>query len=208
MPRATAAHVTREAIVEKAAEIAAEHGYDALTMRTLADRFGVAPMTLYRHVRTKDDLMAALADRMFGEIEIAPREDWQAELKAIFRSVHDLLVANPELAQTAVRRPIAGENSYHGAERVLDALRRGGLTGDAGISAFTALSAYTQGFALQQIHPPTRNELGDRLAVLELLPEEQFPLVKSIGTRFLLRDSDRHFEAGLDALIRGLATTA
>lgn len=174
-------------------------------MRALAERFGVAPMTLYRHVRTKEDLLAALADRMLAELEIPPRGDWQSELEIIFQSLRRLLLANPELAEIAIRRPIAGENAYRGAEHVLDALRRGGLVGDAATSAFGALTVYTQGFALQQIHTSSHAELGDRLAVLELLPAEAFPLVKAIGTSFLLRDLDRHFEDGLRALLRGLA---
>jgi TetR/AcrR family tetracycline transcriptional repressor len=206
MPRPDASHVTRAAIIDAAAEIVSEHGYDGLNMRSLAERFGVAPMTLYRHVRTKDDLLAALADRMLAQLEIPPPGDWQTELEVIFSSLHRLLLASPELAEIAIRRPVAGENAYRGAERVLDALRRGGLVGDAAPSAFSALTVYTQGFALQQIHTSSRAELGDRLAVLELLPAEDFPLVKATGTSFLLRDSDRHFEEGLSALLRGLAT--
>jgi AcrR family transcriptional regulator len=205
MPRSDASHVTRAAVIDAAAAIVSERGYQGLNMRALAERFGVAPMTLYRHVRTKEDLLAALADRMLAEIEIPPIGEWQAELTAIFGSLHGLLLANPELAEIAIRRPIAGENAYRGAERVLDALRRGGLVDDAAVSAFSALTVYTQGFALQQIHASSPSQLGDRLAVLELLPAGEFPLIKAIGTRFLIRDSDRHFERGLDALLRGLA---
>jgi hypothetical protein len=40
--------------------------------------------------------------------------------------------------------------------------------------------------------------------VLELLDRDEFPLVKAIGSQFLVRDSDQHFEAGLNALLRGL----
>jgi AcrR family transcriptional regulator len=205
MPRSDASHVSRAAIVDAAAALVAEHGYEGLNMRALAEQFGVAPMTLYRHVRTKEDLLAALADRMLAQLEIPPPGDWQADLRMIFKSLHRLLLANPELAEIAIRRPIAGQNAYRGAERVLDALGRGGLTGDAAVSAFSALTVYTQGFALQQIHTSSHAELGDRLAVFELLPAEEFPLVKATGTKFLLRDSDRHFEDGLNALLRGLA---
>ncbi len=205
MPRSDASHVTRDAIVDAAAAIVAEHGYESLNMRLLADHFRVAPMTLYRHVRTKDDLLAALADRMLAELEVPPAGEWQTELQAIFRSLHRLLLAHPELAEIAIRRPIAGENAYRGAERVLEVLSRGGLTGEAAVSAFSALTVYTQGFALQQIHTSSHAELGDRLAVLELLPAEEFPLIKAIDTRFLLRESGQHFEDGLTALLRGLA---
>jgi len=204
MPRADASHVTHQAIVDAAAAIVATRGYDGLNMRALAAEFDVAPMTLYRHVRTKDDLLAALADRMLAELKLPPASEWRRELKSIFQSIHRLLLANPELAEIAIRRPIAGENAYRGAERVLEVLQRGGLEGEAAVSAFSALTVFTQGFALQQIYMSSHAQLGDRLAALELLPADEFPLVKTIGTRFLLRDSDQHFDDGLDALIRGL----
>ena len=39
-------------------------------MRTLADGLGVAPMALYRHVANKDDLVDAMIDAVFGEVEL------------------------------------------------------------------------------------------------------------------------------------------
>jgi len=38
-------------------------------MRTLAEELEVAPMALYRHVANKDDLIDAMIDLVFGEID-------------------------------------------------------------------------------------------------------------------------------------------
>ena len=60
-----ASELTREDVIAAAAELVAERGYAGLSMRALAQRCGVATMTLYRHVRTKEDLLVALmTDRM------------------------------------------------------------------------------------------------------------------------------------------------
>ncbi|MDT7549302.1 MAG: hypothetical protein QOE84_1696, partial [Actinomycetota bacterium] len=55
-----ARELTRDDVIDAAAELVAEGGYAGLNMRALAERCGVATMTLYRHVRTKEDLLGAL----------------------------------------------------------------------------------------------------------------------------------------------------
>src|SRR5437660_8647856 len=206
-----ASALTRDDVIDAAAELVAEQGYASLSMRALAHRCGVATMTLYRHVRTKEDLMGALADRVLGELALpAPGTlTWQEEIATVFRSVHDLLLAHPDLVETATKQHVAGEAAYRGAEVVLAALRRPGIEGEAAASAFATLFAFTMGFVQQQLHSSDRVvSLAHRQAVLERLPVDDFDNLSRLGGLFLLRHSDRHFKDGLDVIIRGLATRA
>ena len=205
MARPATSGLTPELLVDAAATMVAERGFDGLSVRALAQQLGVAPMTLYRYVGSKDELLQALADRMLEGLEIPPPDEgtWQDQLTAIFRSMHRLLLANPELAEATIRQPIAGEAAYRGAEAVLDALARGGIEGEDAIAAFGGLVALTQGFTLHQLHA-TDGRLADRLRTLETLPDEQHPRLKALGPAFLLRDTDRHFETALATAIRGL----
>lgn len=74
MPRATASRPSgtraeqtaarRRSLIRAATELAAEGGYEAVQMRDVAARAGVALGTLYRHFSSKDALLvAALADQ-------------------------------------------------------------------------------------------------------------------------------------------------
>ncbi|AYC43695.1 TetR/AcrR family transcriptional regulator [Streptomyces griseorubiginosus] len=54
----------REEILDAALAIADERGLEAVSMRALAERVGVTPMALYRHVKDK----AALLDGMVGRL--------------------------------------------------------------------------------------------------------------------------------------------
>jgi AcrR family transcriptional regulator len=205
-----AGELTRDDVIDAAVELVAERGYAGLSMRSLAERCGVATMTLYRHVRTKEDLLGALADRALGEIELpAPgASTWQEEVAAVFRSMHDVLLAHPDLVEIAAKQHVAGQAAYRGAEVVLDALRRAGIEGEAAASAFGMLVAFTLGFVQQQLHMSKDGTLADRLAVFERLPADDFENLSRLGAVFLLRYSDRHFEDGLDVIIRGLAGEA
>jgi AcrR family transcriptional regulator len=214
MPRvgvSNARELTRDDVIDAAAELVAEVGYGGLSMRALAERCGVATMTLYRHVRTKEDLLGALADRVLGELDLPARGTltWQEELAAVFRSLHDLWLEHPELVEIAAKQHVAGEAAYRGAEVVLDALRRAGIEGEAAASAFGTLVAFTLGFVQQQLYSSTGwSSVDHRQAVLERLPVDDFENLSRLGGVFLLRHSDRHFEDGLDVIIRGLASKA
>src|SRR5580704_14285830 len=65
---ATKSELSRLAIVDRALEIADAEGRDAITIRRLAQDFGVTPMALYWHVANKDELLAAMGDRFFDHV--------------------------------------------------------------------------------------------------------------------------------------------
>jgi AcrR family transcriptional regulator len=206
-----ASELTRDDVIEAAADLVAERGYAGLNMRALARRCGVATMTLYRHVRTKEDLMGALADRVLGELRLPTPGtlDWREELTAVFRSLHGLLLEHPELVEIAAKQHVAGQAAYRGAEVVLNALRRAGIEGEPAATAFATLFAFTLGFVQQQLFSSARGAgQAHRLAVLERLPVDDFEDLSRLGAVFLMRHSDRHFEDGLDVIIRGLASKA
>src|ERR1700704_6791191 len=63
-----------ERIVGVALEIVDEVGTD-FSMRLLADRLGSGTATLYRHLASKDELMAYVVDRILGEVDIETDAD-------------------------------------------------------------------------------------------------------------------------------------
>jgi TetR/AcrR family transcriptional regulator, tetracycline repressor protein len=201
-----ARELTREDVIDAAAALVADQGYAGLTMRALAQRCGVPTMTLYRHVRDKEELLGALADRVLGQLQLPEPGtlSWQQELVAVFRSVHDLLLAHPDIALVAGRQPVAGQAAYRGAEIVLNALRRAGIEGEDTASAFATLFAFTLGFVQQQLMSSAPGSLARRQAVLERLPLDDYDNLSRLGAVFLLRSTDRHFEDGLNLIIRGL----
>src|SRR5258707_15683849 len=63
--------LSRPAVVDRALALADRAGVDALTIRRLATELGVTPMALYWHFRSKEELIAGVADRIWGEIRTA-----------------------------------------------------------------------------------------------------------------------------------------
>ncbi|WP_113703124.1 TetR/AcrR family transcriptional regulator [Nonomuraea lactucae] len=60
---------TRTRIQEIALRLFTEQGYEATSLREIAEELGVTKAALYYHFKTKDDIVASLADVRMQEIE-------------------------------------------------------------------------------------------------------------------------------------------
>jgi AcrR family transcriptional regulator len=195
----TAERLTLEAIVDAAAELVARDGFDGLSMRKLAQHCDVGAMTLYGYVATKDELLAALADRFLSEVRL-PRPaagNWEEQVASVFRSVRRVFLQHPELTRIVAERRADGMAAYRGAEIVFRALRTAGLSDPQIVSAFGALTSFTVGSA--------QREIGfGALPGIEALPRQEFSHVIGLAGLLVTRNPEQEFEAGLDLLITGI----
>ena len=82
----------RGRILAAALEIIDRDGLEALTMRTLADALGVAPMATYRHYANKGELLDALLNAVaYGLLVPESHGDWRSTALALARSVRAAL---------------------------------------------------------------------------------------------------------------------
>lgn len=101
-PLTAKAMVRRQRIVEAAIELGSEGGYDAVHMRVVAERAGVALATVYRYFESKDHLLSAAVS------------EWTAQLRArLLRSpargdtpVEQLVDVLRRASRAAERRPL------------------------------------------------------------------------------------------------------
>jgi TetR/AcrR family transcriptional regulator, tetracycline repressor protein len=144
------AGLTRAAVLAAAHELLTEAGIDALTMRALANRLGVAPNALYSHVRSKSHLLDELLDDALAAVE-APAIDVDDPLRgvaALMTSTYATLTARPDLVPLYLARQGArGANAVRLGE-VMDALlARAGVSGSSVPEARRVLIVHTIGFA-------------------------------------------------------------
>jgi AcrR family transcriptional regulator len=107
--------VTREAILDAALAVLDEDGGAGLSMRTLAARLGVTPMSLYHHVTDRAGLLRALSDRVYGDV--LQGADLPAEpvagIRLLLTRYHDAVIAHPQLTLAIFAEPAA----FAGASR-------------------------------------------------------------------------------------------
>lgn len=64
----------REALIRAAVAAVEKHGHESVSLRPLAERVGVTQPAVYRHFRDKGALLAAVAERAWGELDAAMQE--------------------------------------------------------------------------------------------------------------------------------------
>ncbi|MFF2789547.1 GntR family transcriptional regulator [Streptomyces sp. NPDC058049] len=216
----TEPELTVERIVRAAVEIADAEGLAALSMRGVAARLGVAAMSTYRYVPSKEDLILLMADAAFGE-ESYPAEapaHWRARVEVGARTLWGLYRKHPWLARISpLTRPLLLPNLLVHGEWMLAALDGRGLDPTTLFDIHVLLYSHVQGLAVHlELEADAEAATGQsedqwmdsRAPVLqELVDSGRFPtfakVVGSFEDGYDLR-LDALFDLGLRALLDGL----
>ncbi|MBS1673798.1 MAG: TetR family transcriptional regulator [Actinobacteria bacterium] len=136
------ARLDPEHIVATGLELAAT-GASAISVRELGARLGADPTAIYRHFRSKDDLMRALLDevtlRALGSVDV-PLEDWRGRLRAMARATLDLYSEYPAVGAEGTTLTTHGPGELGAIELMLQAFTTAGL-GEADVVRHYALLA-------------------------------------------------------------------
>lgn len=96
----------RKEILTAAIGIVSAEGCDALTMRRVAEELGMRAPSLYKHLRDKDELIAALQEHALTSVAVA-LESVPGDLASIAAAYRSWALANPALYELASGRPLA-----------------------------------------------------------------------------------------------------
>lgn len=121
--------LTRQRVVAAAVELADNDGIESISMRRLAQELGVEAMSLYTHVRNKDDLLDGMADAVISEIPpSAGGTGWKASLRQTALAARKVMLAHPWAPRIIETRTAPGPAALGYINAVLGTLREGGFT--------------------------------------------------------------------------------
>lgn len=212
--------LSRSAVVDRAVTLADSEGVDALTIRRLATELGVTPMALYWHFRSKEELIAALADRIWGEIrtDVDPGAAWSDQLRSMVESLVDVLRSHRSASVLLMSSEKLGPSHWQATEKTLEILRGAGF--DPEHASEIARSALWTGLMLVMSQPGfddqglTEQERAEaqrrRQVELASLPPDRYPrLVEAAVPMTSCGDSpDFHYRFGIDLYIAGVRALA
>jgi TetR/AcrR family tetracycline transcriptional repressor len=153
--------LTRAAVITAALELLDEEGLPALSMRRLAPRLRVEAMSLYNHVKDKQDLLQSVVDAVLGGIPPPdPRARWDERLKHVALELYRALVAHPHLAPViaAYEERSLSAAAMKGLDTIAAALAESGLEPTRQVNAMRSLFAMSFGAVLThtRAHTMTR----------------------------------------------------
>lgn len=144
--------LSRERVLAAAIGLADEHGLDAVSMRRVGEALGVEAMSLYRHIRNKDDLLDGMVDAAIAQFPARDQSvEWRESLRALVRGAHDVLLAHPWVAALATGRPAVGPARLRFVDTVLAVLLAGGCSPQLAHDAMHAIEVHVFAFTLQEL---------------------------------------------------------
>jgi TetR/AcrR family transcriptional regulator, tetracycline repressor protein len=141
--------ISRQQVVDAAENIVARGDFDSMTVRSLAAELGVSPMALYRHVRSKDDLLIEVVDRLLAR-RWQPRgrkANWRAWTAEAAERMRGFLIDQPAALYVYLQHPVVSPASVARMGAMLDVLRAAGFDDRGAHRAYAAVHTYTLGFA-------------------------------------------------------------
>ncbi|MFZ0872457.1 MAG: TetR/AcrR family transcriptional regulator C-terminal domain-containing protein [Rhodanobacter sp.] len=189
-----------------------------MSMRGIAARLGVAAMSPYRFVDSKESLILLMTDAAYGEIP-PPKlaTNWRGQLTLSARTLWDLYTKHPWLAHiNALTRPLLLPNLMAHAETVFAALAPCRLDPCTVMHLHVLLYSYVHGIAIH-LERKTQEEAATGLSddawmdtqatsLANLVTSGRYPafaaLIGNLDPGYELR-LDELFEFGLKTLLDG-----
>lgn len=209
--------LSRDHLLRTAIAVADVEGAGAVSMRRVAAELGVGPMSLYRHIANKEDLVMQMADLVFGEAQLPdPGPDgWRAKLELVARRQWALFWRHLWLAEAvSFTRPSLAPNMMGHTEWTLRALDGLGLSLRTRMQEALALHSLVLNVALSTAHEvEAEQETGVTLArwlqaqrerTEELFAGGRFPLLAKVHEE-ITPDLDDLFEYSLARHLDGFA---
>ncbi|MFC8678135.1 TetR/AcrR family transcriptional regulator [Streptomyces griseorubiginosus] len=155
----------REEILDAALAIADERGLEAVSMRALAERVGVTPMALYRHVKDKAALLDGMVGRLLsallptdgtdggdgGDGVLAGEEPtWDQRLDALAHACRAVTQRHPWAAHLLFSRPAVTPDAVRAVDIIYLALVEAGVPESEVPRLERLISTFVIGFAASE----------------------------------------------------------
>ena len=204
--------LSRDRVLSAAVAIADAGGVGSLTIRSLADKLGVKPMSVYHYVANKEEILDAIVDLVFAEVELPrPGGDWQAEMRRRAVSARQVLGRHPWAIALLQSRTSPGPATLRHHDAFIGTLREAGFPVAMTAHALALIDSYVYGFALSEaalpIHgPESVAEIAG--SMMQAYAPDAYPHLAEFTTEHVIRpgyDFGEEFPFGLDVILDGLA---
>lgn len=204
--------LSRELVVESAIALADEHGIESISMRRLATQLGVDPMSLYRYVRDKDDLLAAMADAVVVAIgAVPPGGQWAQRMRRLILAARAQMLLHPWCVRVIEDRADPTPAGLVHMNAVVGVLLDGGFTLELAHHALHVLGSRVLGFSQDLFNDAPDVRPAPEVAVAQAaMWAQSLPYLAELAVAASHEgalggcDDDEEFAFSLDLILDGL----
>jgi len=196
--------LTVDRIVAAAIELADEDGLAAVSMARVAERLGFTTMSLYRHVRNKDELVWRMLDSALGPAPEFEIPDWRTGLDRWAYELRAALLLHPWAIDIPITGALASFSQVSWLNRGLEALSSTAL--HPGEQADLVL--LVNGYVFWSVRLETSLAAAPPQPLIPAqLDLDALPYVRAAWEMGAFEDSytdDENFQSGLDRVLDGI----
>lgn len=205
-----------ERIVDAAVELADADGLGAVSMAAVAARLGFTPMSLYRYVSAKDDLLLLMQEQAIG----LPPEDhrelsgWRSRLRALFQAQVGLYLRHPWMLSLPISGAPATPNSSSWLDAGLDALAETPLTEAERLAIALALMGHARWYGTVMAgyteQARSSGRTADEVSAAEaamfdrVITAEEFPALRRAIDAGVFTTQEDPFQFAVERLLDGV----
>jgi AcrR family transcriptional regulator len=200
-------------MVAAALELIDTVGADGFHMRLLAERLNTSTATLYRHVRSKEELVVYVVDRLLADVQASederepPARDWQSAARQTAVRFHRALSQHPNVVPLLIAQIPVGPSAMAVREQSIAAFARFGFSPRLAARAYTTIAQFVIGFAVLEPGSPTAADaaaLGDHYRNLD---PELYPHTIAAAEALTSVPPEHEFLEGLQIILNGIDRT-
>jgi len=207
-PRGSAPGLSRSRVLGEALALVDEEGVEEVSMRKLARRLGVDPMSLYNHVDNKDAILDGITELILASAEFpASTSDLRSDMIELARAFRRAMLEHPRAAPLVLTRQLSSSQALAPTEIVLATLRRAGLSPQDAVHSMRTVLAFLIGTLMREVSAGPTFAAGDAEAIRSRraeLEESGLPMVAEAAPFLAVCDHDAEFEFGLRVLLEAL----
>ncbi|ADP80935.1 Tetracyclin repressor domain-containing protein [Pseudofrankia inefficax] len=204
--------LSTERVVAAALEVMRSGGVDTLTVRAVADHLGTSSGSLYRHIASRDELIALIADHVLGDIRLVRTgRGWRHDVEGLMRELRRVLLTQPLPASTGRNQSGYGPNALRLVDAALGRFLDAGLAPRQAAFAASTVIQYVAGVVEIERSAAGRGAHGavgaDGFGQLVAgLPADQFAALRTAGDAYVSMPADEVFSYGMSRFLDGIAS--
>lgn len=200
--------LSRTMIIDSAFDFADEFGLENLSMRKLADRLQVKAMSLYNHVKNKDEVIDSIVDKVVGEVSYVTTSEWQETIRNRAYAFRDTLMKHGWSILPLLSRMNIGENVLKDFNDSLGCLLDAGFSYSESDQIISSLKSYVYGYVLSKLNFPFEESEFQETAIeyKDFAPNNVYPYLWGLTNE--IKEGNYtgiiDFDLGLSFIIQGI----
>lgn len=192
-----------QAITETAIRLADAEGLEAVSIRRVAAELDARAMSLYDHFASKQELLAAMADEVVGEMLVSQPlpESWREAVATSARTMYAAYARHPWAIFVAAERPRPGPNSIKAAKQMARGLATLPLEQGDVWQVQGIVNDYVIGYSFRTVGTVDPEDMEAAITAADVA---ELPELAALPDNLRTRSSIERFDLGLQTVLDGI----